>query len=84
MARLATVGGLFGPAVIGMRVRGVVVPGGAVVGVLVSLLAGAVVMVRQRQALPGSDRSGAMHRNSHAKREHGKKAEERSRHRWAL
>lgn len=84
MGRLAAVGGLFGPAVIGMRVRGMAVPAGAIVGVVVILLAGAVVMVRQRHALPGRDRGGAMHSNGHAEREHGKKAEESSKHRWAL
>jgi hypothetical protein len=67
-----------------MRVSAMVMPAGAVVGVLVIVLAGAVVMVRQRHALPGQDRGGAMHRNSHAKGEHGEKAEETSKHRWAL
>ena len=84
MRRLVAVTGLLGPAIIRMRVRGMVMPGGALLDVRVVLRAGAVVMVRQRHALPGQDRGGAMHRNSHAKGEHGEKAEETSKHRWAL
>lgn len=84
MRRLAAVAGLLGPGVFGMRVSAMVIPAGAVVGVLVILLAGPVVMVRQRHALPRRDRGGAMHSNGHAEREHGKKAEETSKHRRAL
>ena len=63
--------------------RGGVVPIGAF-AVNVVFLSSAVLVMRERHALRPSDCGQALDRNGQGQQQHGKKAEERSRHRRAL
>lgn len=73
-----------------MRMRGLLVPAGAIVLVgaivlmRVILLASAFLMVPGGHALPRRDSSHALDRDGQGQQKHGKNAEEPFRHRRAL
>ena len=82
MSTLAVLAGL--RILVGMRMRGLIVRGSAIVLVRVILLAGAFLMMPGGHALPRRDRSHALDRDGHGQQEHSKKAQEAVRHRRAL
>lgn len=82
MSTLAVLAGL--RILVGMRMRGLIVRGSAIVLVRVILLARAVLMMPSGHALPRRDSSHALDRDSQGQQKRSKKAEKPFRHRRAL
>lgn len=72
------------PALLRVRMRGVVVAIRAILSVPVTLLAGAILVMSERHALSRRDGSHALDRDGQGQQCDSKNSEEGFRHRWGL